>query len=72
MTTSTAPRIVIAFEAAGSAKFQVDFFNQPTEGQFQIAGEELSSIGRMLREMRLKQQLQPSIQVAPAPGMANG
>ena len=53
-----APTFLINYEAADSVKFLVSWSGNPTEGQFQIIGQELLTVGQKMRDMRISQQLQ--------------
>ena len=64
------PKIVIEFGGPTDVTFRVDFSNNPTEGQFQVAGEELFTIGRILREARVREQLKPKLVTGSAPAVA--
>ena len=54
----TAPTFLINYEAADSVKFLVSWIGNPTEGQFQIIGQVLLTVGQKMRDMRIAQQLQ--------------
>lgn len=57
------PVFVICFPNMDSVKFQVVFLGNASEGQFQVAGEELSAVGAMLRKARLDN----TVKLAPVP-----
>jgi len=64
----TGPTIIFQFITPESVQFHLNFSGtvQPTEGQFEIAGSELATIGRILRELRIHQQLKPEVRTSGA------
>ena len=61
----TTPTFLLIYESQDSVKFAASWHGTPSEGQFQIAGQELLTVGQKMREMRMAQQLQ--LKVAPNP-----
>ena len=59
------PTFLLIYEATESVKFVASWSGKPTEGQFQIAGQELVTAGQMMREMRIAQQLQLKVAANP-------
>ena len=53
-----APTFFLIYEAPDSVKFVASWHGTPSEGQFQIAGQELVTVGQKMREIRMAQQLQ--------------
>ena len=63
------PTIVIVFEGEGRQRFTTRFYANPQEGQFILAGQELLTIGRILTEARLMDQLKIKRSDGAAPQM---
>lgn len=52
------PCLIIVFDGAASDRYRAFWHNQPSEGQFTLAGMELSGIAQIMRENRQAQQVQ--------------
>ena len=53
------PTIVIQFAGPGNVLFESQMFNSPQEAQCDIAGSELVTLARLLRDMRIMAQVVP-------------